>query len=205
MVQTITLDMTAFLCSQHLWGVVSGRETRPLDLPSGRAAVAATSSSPAQLAIPAPSQEEVSERQRLQKEWMEKDEQALGIMQLQLSHNLHSLIGIHSYRTWRNLEDQFGTPGAAIIFADFKSLTAFRLSGGNPAPEISKMVTLLGCLRVNHCEFNGFVQTMILLNALPQKWDHITSVYIQETKVSDFNLVKLREQIIGEWEHSNAG
>ena len=46
---------------------------------------------------------------------------------------------------------------------------------------------------------------MILLNVLPQKWDHIASVYIQETKVSDFNLVKLREQIIGEWEHSNAG
>ena len=98
---------------------------------------------------------------------MEKDEQALGIMQLQLSHNLHSLIGINSYQTWRNLEDQFGTPGAAIIFSNFKSLTAFRLSGENPAPEISKMVTLLERLRVNHCEFNGFVQTMILLNVLP--------------------------------------
>ena len=38
---------------------------------------------------------------------------------------------------------------------------------------------------------------------LPQKWDHITSVYIQETEVNDFNLVRIREQIIGEWEHSN--
>ena len=46
---------------------------------------------------------------------------------------------------------------------------------------------------------------MILLNVLPQKWDHFASVYIQETKVNDFNLVKLREQIIGEWECSNAG
>ena len=46
---------------------------------------------------------------------------------------------------------------------------------------------------------------MILLNALPQKWDHIASVYIQETEVNDFNLVKIREQIMGEWEHSNAG
>ena len=197
--------MTAFLRSQCIWGVVSGRETRPSDLPSGRAAVAATSTSPAQPAIPHPSQEEVSERQRAQREWIEKDEQALGIVQLQLSHNLHSLIGLNSYRTWRNLEDQFGTPGAAIIFADFKLLTAFRLSGGNPAPEISKMITLLERLKVNHCEFNGFVQTMILLNVLPQKWDHVASVYIQETKVSDFNLVKLREQIIGEWECSNAG
>ena len=149
-----------------------------MNLPSGRAAVAATSQSPAQLAIPASSQEEVSERQRLQKEWMDKYEQALGIIQLQMSHNLHSLRGLYSYWTWTNLEDKFDTPGAAIIFANFKALTAFRLSGGNPAPEISKMVTLLEHLRVNHCEFNGFVQTMIILNALPHKWDHIASVYI---------------------------
>ena len=148
--RTWATDMTAFLRSQRLWGIVSGREVRPSDLSSGRAAVAATSSSPAQPAIPPPSQEEVSKRQRLQREWMEKDEQALGILQLRMSHNLHSLIGIHSYQMWRNMEDQFGTPGAAIIFADFKSLTAFRLSGGNPAPEISEMITLLERLRVNH-------------------------------------------------------
>src|ERR1700684_1803870 len=127
------------------------------------------------------------------------------MIQLRLSHNLHSSIGISAYRTWRNLEDQFGTPGAAMIFADFKALTAFRLTGGNPAPEISKMITLIERLRANHCEFNIFVQAMILLNALPQKWDHMASVYIQEKKVADFNLVRIREQIIGEWEHSNAG
>ena len=45
---------------------------------------------------------------------------------------------------------------------------------------------------------------MILLNALPQKWDHIASVYIQETEVNNFSFMKIREQIIGEWEHSNA-
>ena len=82
---------------------------------------------------------------------------------------------------------------------------AFRLTGGNPAPEISKMITLIEWLCANHCKFNEFVQAMILLNALPQKWDHIASVYIQETKVKNFNLVRIREQIIGEWECSNAG
>ena len=32
----------------------------------------------------------------------------------------------------------------------------------------------------------------------------MASVYIQETKVKNFSLVSLREQIIGEWERSNA-
>ena len=72
--------MTAYLCSQHLWGIFSGRESRPLDLPSGRAAVAATSQTPAQPAIPAPTKEQVSERQRIQREWAEKDDQALGMI-----------------------------------------------------------------------------------------------------------------------------
>ena len=198
-------SMTAYLCSIRLWGIVSGRESRPSDLPSGRAAVTATQTTPAQLAIPAPTQEQVSERQAAQREWVEKDEQALGIIQLQLSHHLHTLIGITAYRTWRSIEDNYGKPGAALIFADFKALNAFRLSGSNPAPVISKMVTLLEHLRANHCQFLEFMQTMILLNALPQKWDHLASVYIQETKVENFSLVSLREQIIGEWECLNAG
>ena len=46
---------------------------------------------------------------------------------------------------------------------------------------------------------------MILLNALPQKWDHIALVYIQETEVNNFSFMKIRDQIIGEWERSNAG
>ena len=87
-------SMTAFLCSQHLWGIVSGRETRPTALPtSGTAAVAATATASAQLAIPAPTPEQVSERQREIKEWVEKYEQAQGIIQLPLTHNLHSLMG----------------------------------------------------------------------------------------------------------------
>ena len=89
----------------------------------------------------------MSERQAAQHEWIEKDEQALGIIQLQLSHHLHTLIGITSYQTWRSIEDSYGKPGAALIFADFKVLNAFRLSGSNPAPEISKMVTLLEHVR----------------------------------------------------------
>ena len=92
-----------------------------------------------------------------------------------------------------------------MIFADFKALTTFRLSGSNPALEISKMITLLERLHANHCQFLEFVQMMLLLSALPQKWDHLALVYIQETKVENFSLVSLREQIIGEWERSNAG
>ena len=118
------MSMTAFLRSQHLWGIVSGRETRPLDL-SARAAVAATTTSPAQPAIPAPTPEQVSERQREQREWVEKDKQAQGIIQLRLTHNLHSLMGITAYRTWRNIEESYGKPGAALIFADFKVLQSF--------------------------------------------------------------------------------
>ena len=147
-------SMTAFLRSQRLLGIVSGRETRPSSLPtSGTAAVAATATTSAQPAISAPTPEQVSERQREIKEWIEKDEQVQGIIQLHLTHNLHSLMGVTAYRTWRNIEESYGKPGAALIFADFKALTMFRLSGSNPAPEISKMITLLERLHANHCQF----------------------------------------------------
>ena len=106
-------SMTAFLHSQCLWGIVSGRETRPPSLPtSGTAAVAATATTSAQPAISAPTLEQVSERQREIREWIEKDEQAQGIIQLRLTHNLHSLMGVTAYQTWRNIEDSYGKPSA---------------------------------------------------------------------------------------------
>ena len=93
-------------------GIVSGRENKPENLPSPRAAITAVGTTPAQPAIPAPSQEEVNERLREQRKWTEKDEQELGMIQLRLSHTLYSSCGLTSYCTWRNLEDQFGKPGA---------------------------------------------------------------------------------------------
>ena len=111
--------MIAFLHSQCLWGIVSGRENKPTALPtSGTAAVTATATISAQPAMPAPTLEQVSERQREIKEWMEKDEQVQGIIQLHLTHNLHRLMGVTSYQTWRNIEESYGKPGAALIFAD---------------------------------------------------------------------------------------
>ena len=41
---------------------------------------------------------------------------------------------------------------------------------------------MLERLCANHCQFSEFMQTMLLLSALPQKWDHLASVYIQDVK-----------------------
>ena len=51
--RTWATNMTAFLRSQHLWGIVSGRKNKPENLPSPRAAIAAVGTTPAQPAIPA--------------------------------------------------------------------------------------------------------------------------------------------------------
>jgi hypothetical protein len=73
------------------------------------------------------------------KEWMEWsncDDQAIGIIQLQLIDNLYEKVGSTWWKTSKNLEDTFGTPGLAIIHADFKKAISFRLTGGNPAPPL---------------------------------------------------------------------
>ena len=170
--------MTAFLCSQHLWGIVSGREsslwTCLLEELQLQPPVHLLLSQPSLLLL---------RRRRVKGRELKASGQKKMIKHLVWFSfgcliALYSLCGLSAYHTWRNLEEQFGKPGAAMIFAYFRALMAFRLTGGNPAPEISKMITLLERLCANNCEFNGFVQSMILLNVLPQKWDHITSVYI---------------------------
>jgi hypothetical protein len=71
-----------------------------------------------------------------------------------LINNLYDKVGATSYRTWKNLEDAFGTPGLAIIYADFKKAISFRLTGGNPALEIASLYTQFAHLKANKAELS---------------------------------------------------
>ena len=134
-------------------------------------------------------------------EWSNCDNQAIGIIQLWLIDNLYDKVGLTSYRTWRNLEEAFGTPGPAIIHADFKKAINFRLTGGNPAPEIANLNTLFAQLKANKAELPEFHQVMLLIEALPAKWNSLASAYMHKhTKVKDYKFIAFHDAVCAEWE-----
>ena len=114
--QVWAVKMTAFLRSQGLWNIVRSIESNPPELDP---------------AVYKPVDIAIRNKERL--EWSNRDDQALGAISLRLSPNLMNHIGTTSYRTWKNLEDTFGKPGPAMIYADFRQAINFKLSGGNSA------------------------------------------------------------------------
>jgi Domain of unknown function (DUF4219) len=89
--------MQAFLRLQGLWNMVRGSEPNLPELAEG--------SKPEHIAF----------CKREHTNWSNCDDQAIGLIQLQLIDNLYDKVGSTSYRTWKNLEESFGTLGLVPI------------------------------------------------------------------------------------------
>jgi hypothetical protein len=83
--------MTAFLCSQGLWSIVNGTDPKPREYSKSSGANTA----------------QIAARAKEHLEWSNRDNQAIGFIQLRLSINLYNHVGTSSYNTWKNLEEAF--------------------------------------------------------------------------------------------------
>ena len=54
-----------------------------------------------------------------------------------------------------------------------------RVGTGNPARDITRLSTHLECLRANQVVIPNYVQGMMLLNVIPDEWDHVAAYYMQ--------------------------
>ena len=67
------------------------------------------------------------------------------------------------------------------IFADYHVLHGVKISGQqNLQVEIQQMNMIIERLTANGVTFSDPVQGMQLLDVLPQKWDNVSMVYLQE-------------------------
>jgi len=126
-------QMKAYLRTKGLWQLVIGNEAHPVDIPAERNAQAArpaTADQPAREAleaIPFPTEEQLATRHKEQSDWDNKDNQAVGIITLKISHSLCTHIDDDSSVTWANLTNAFATPGPAAIFNDFAKVVNLRI------------------------------------------------------------------------------
>ena len=140
--------MRAYLQSVGYWLIVNGTTTAPTE--------------PAELA-----------------KWTLLDLMANSAIELRCSLNIHDLIGNTSTLTWTALSTTFGATGISHLFGDFKAVTQFRFSGTqHPAAEISRFNTHNQRLVASGVTLLGYILGMLLLGALPSKWDHVVAIYV---------------------------
>ena len=108
------------------------------------------------------------------------DNMAQGQMTLCLDPTIHNQVGTTSATTWTNLANAFGTTGVSKIFGDFHALIQFRMSRSqHPGAEIERFNMHLQRLKSNQVDIPNSVMGMMVLLALPAKWDHVSAIYLQ--------------------------
>ena len=171
-------QMGDFLHFQRLWRITSGAATRPVG------------NTPADLVA--------------QNAWDEGDEQAQGILGLRLSPNLRTHLGATSALSWTALDNAFGQPGVATIYADLQAALHMRISGGqNLQVEMQRLLTLFERLRANGMQISDPIQGMMTLCALPAKWDNVAMVYVQGVNaLANVTFATVRDAIMVEYERT---
>jgi hypothetical protein len=180
--------ITAALRSKGVWQIARGSENRPEDLPATANAVAK------------------AEREKSQSDWDNRDDQALGLMQLKMQRSLHHHIGdaTTSSGLWDNLKNIYGVSGPAKVFSNFKRTMTFRITGnGHPAPEIIKLQNLIDQLRLDNVILDDFLQSMILLSAIPSKWDNVPATILATKKRDELTFNLVRDALVTEYERRN--
>jgi hypothetical protein len=190
--------MQSYLQMQELWDVVGGRTRMPTQ-PTPAATDAPQAARDAYAAAHAVYQTEYAT-------WYQLDSRAMGALTLRLAPQLRH------YRTpnitvralWVNLERAFGAPSMSAIFSDFKVVMGIKLSGGNPVPEIERMAELFGRLASNNLPVAEPFPGLILLAALPPKWDSVAQLFMQRTNLQQqLTFANVRAAITQEYERAN--
>jgi gag-polypeptide of LTR copia-type len=137
--------------------------------------------------------------------WDEANEQAQGILGLRLSTNLCTHLGATAHTLWQALDNAIGQPGISSIYADLQAVLHVKISGGqNPQVEMQQPLTLFERLHANGMAISDPIQGMMLLNALPPKWDSVSMVYLQEQNVlANVTFATVRDAIMAEFERTS--
>ena len=168
-------QMQAYLMEKGLWRITNGMLTVPVAGTAGATAADVET-------------------------WHTKDDQANGSMTLRLAHNLRTgVVGATAALTWTALNTQFAQTGVAVVYQDFKAAMRCKLGTSNPAKDITKLYTHLERLRANQVVIPDYVQGMMLLNVIPQEWDHVAAYYVQTTTtVANVAFTDIRTAILAE-------
>ena len=138
--------------------------------------------------------------------WTLSDSMANGAIKLRCSLNIRDLIAATSSATWTALSNAFGVTGVSQLFGDFKAVTQFRFSGTqHPAAEISCFNIHNQHLVASGVTLSGYILGMLLLGALPSKWDHVAAIYLQgKTAHMQINYTEVRNAIIAEYDRTGS-
>ena len=139
--------------------------------------------------------------------WDDKDEAAFGTISLWIAHHMRAAVRTAANTTsalvWTAITTTWSHTGISAIYQDYKAAIRIRVGMSNPAKDITRLQTHFERLSANNAPVSAYEQGMILLSAIPDKWDHVAAYYVQTyTSVANMSLDAIRKAILAEFDHS---
>ena len=136
-------------------------------------------------------------------EWEHLDNMALGNLVLWVVPSIQQdLSTIADAETaWKHLNEHYGQPSATSVFKDFKEALNIRIDANkHPNPQIEKMNAAFQHLAAAGVEMHAAIKAMILLAAIPPKWDSITSIAVYSEDLETLTFSDVRDTILAHYE-----
>lgn len=106
---------------------------------------------------------------------------------------------------WTYLEQRFGTPEPARVFADYQQTLSFRISGQkDPSDEIRQLLSIYSRLAAQQCNTPEWMRAFSLLSAVPPIWSHIVSAILANTTLANLTFDNVSAAICSEWNRCQA-
>jgi len=95
----------------------------------------------------------------------------------------------------------FGVQGPLQLYADFKQATSHCVCLNDPAPDLLEIAHAFSCLTAASVIIPPIIQAMILLNALPHKYENIGQMLLQTETITNLTFKIIQDSVLAEHAH----
>jgi hypothetical protein len=178
--------MRAFLRAQGLWQFVNGMIECPDVLDPKKS-----------------TEDELKINKNALNDWDKHDNMAIGHMTLRLSTSIQEEVSAlnTSAGIWERLEERYGKATPTTVYKDFKEALSVRLHANqNPSPAMDKMAACFQCLTSAEVDVLEQIKAMMLLAALPQKWEMLVSIVTQQRNLDNIKFIDVRDAVLAQFQ-----
>ena len=178
--------MRAFLRAQGLWQYVNSQIEHPEVLDPKKS-----------------TEDELKANKAALTEWDRHDDMAIGHMTLRLSASIQEEVSTlnTAFGIWDCLENHYGKATPTIVYKDFKEALSVRLyADQNPSPAMDKMAASFQRLTSAEVDVPEQIKAMMLLTALPQKWEMLVSIVTQQRNLDSIKFVDVRDAVLAQFQ-----
>ena len=138
-------------------------------------------------------------------DWDSDNLKALGNLRLRLSTPIAFKVSdfTKAAKVWDFLKDNYGKPGVAAVFTDFKLAMGITVpSDTHPGPAINNMIMYFDRVMASDIEIPDFIQAMIIISKLPPRYTLVAQSFSQ-IKMSDHSQLTpkaVQQAVVHSWE-----